>query len=42
MLYNVLHIGDQLIAIEGIRVQSASDAQKILRSVCGGLYVSSV
>lgn len=40
MLYNALHIGDQLISIEGVSVSSASDAHKILRSNCFSLYVS--
>lgn len=39
MLYNALHIGDQLISIEGVSVSSASDAHKILRSNCFSLYV---
>lgn len=39
MLYNALHIGDQLISIEGVAVSSASDAHKILRSNCFSLYV---
>ncbi|KAK5639319.1 hypothetical protein RI129_011811 [Pyrocoelia pectoralis] len=40
MLYNFLHIGDQLINIEGVEVHSASDAHKILRSTSCGLYVN--
>lgn len=40
MLYNALHIGDQLVSIEGFPVKSSSDAHKVLRSACFGLYVS--
>lgn len=40
MLYNALHIGDQLISIGGITVSSANDANKIIRN-SQTLYVSS-
>ncbi|XP_018320660.1 uncharacterized protein LOC108733830 [Agrilus planipennis] len=39
MLYNALHIGDQLLNIEGISIQNVNDANKILRSICS-LYVN--
>lgn len=39
MLYNALHIGDQLISIKGVNVSSACDANKMIR-VSPGLYVS--
>lgn len=39
MLYNALHIGDQLISIKGINVSSACDANKMIRG-SPGLYVS--
>jgi hypothetical protein len=39
MLYNALHIGDQLLSVAGIAVQSASDAQKLIRGATS-LYVS--
>lgn len=32
MLYNVLHIGDQLISINGVHVNMASEANKLIRS----------
>ncbi|XP_065165161.1 uncharacterized protein, partial [Atheta coriaria] len=32
MLYNVLHIGDQLLTIEGCKTRSTADVQKILRA----------
>lgn len=38
LLYNVLHIGDQLLCIENTLVSNASDAHRILRSSCT-LYV---
>ncbi|XP_017777859.1 PREDICTED: uncharacterized protein LOC108563633 [Nicrophorus vespilloides] len=38
MLYNALHIGDQLLTIEGITVKSSNDAHKILRSI-SSIYV---
>ncbi|PNF28907.1 hypothetical protein B7P43_G01805, partial [Cryptotermes secundus] len=31
MLYNALHIGDQLLSVASVVVQSASDAQKLIR-----------
>ncbi|KAF5289287.1 hypothetical protein FQR65_LT11908 [Abscondita terminalis] len=40
MLYNFLHIGDQLISVEGVEVHCASDAHKILRSTSCSLYVN--
>jgi hypothetical protein len=39
MLYNALHIGDQLLSVASIVVQSASDAQKLIRGATS-LYVS--
>lgn len=39
MLYNALHIGDQVISIGGITVSSASDAHKIIRN-SQNLFVS--
>lgn len=39
MLYNVLHIGDQLLNIEGVPVKSANEAHKMLRNT-SSLYVS--
>ncbi|XP_021913804.1 uncharacterized protein LOC110826963 isoform X3 [Zootermopsis nevadensis] len=41
MLYNALHIGDQLLSIASIMVQSASDAQKLIRGATS-LYVEFV
>ncbi|XP_063231800.1 uncharacterized protein LOC134536136 isoform X2 [Bacillus rossius redtenbacheri] len=38
MLYNALHIGDQLLSAAGIPVQSAADAQKLIRGATS-LYV---
>ncbi|KAG8230501.1 hypothetical protein J437_LFUL010601 [Ladona fulva] len=38
MLYNVLHFGDQLLSVCGVRVQSAVDAQRLIRGATG-LYV---
>ncbi|KAK4871756.1 hypothetical protein RN001_015880 [Aquatica leii] len=40
MLYNYLHIGDQLISVEGVEVHTANDAHKILRSTSCSLYVN--
>lgn len=40
MLYNFLHIGDQLVTIEGLEVNSAIDAHKLLRSACSSLYIN--
>lgn len=39
MLYNALHLGDQLISINGSAISSASDAQKAIKNG-QGLYVS--
>lgn len=39
MLYNALHIGDQLISVANVTVTSANDANKIIRN-SGSLYVS--
>lgn len=39
MLYNALHIGDQLLSVAGILVQNASDAQRLIRGA-PSLYVS--
>jgi hypothetical protein len=39
MLYNALHIGDQLLNVASVMVQSASDAQKLIRGATS-LYVS--
>jgi len=39
MLYNALHIGDQLLSVASVMVQSASDAQKLIRGATS-LYVS--
>ncbi|KAJ8874467.1 hypothetical protein PR048_025316 [Dryococelus australis] len=38
MLYNALHIGDQLLSTAGILVQCAADAQKLIRGATS-LYV---
>ncbi|XP_055679811.1 mucin-2 [Lutzomyia longipalpis] len=38
MLYNALHVGDQLISVGGVTVGSAADANKLIRSSLG-LYV---
>ncbi|GAB0088346.1 uncharacterized protein DMENIID0001_027490 [Sergentomyia squamirostris] len=38
MLYNALHIGDQLISVGGVTVGSSADANKLIRSTLG-LYV---
>lgn len=39
MLYNVLHIGDQLLSIEGLGVKTSNEAHKILRNT-SSLYVN--
>lgn len=39
MLYNALHIGDQLISIGGVTISSANEANKIIRNT-QSLYVS--
>lgn len=39
MLYNALHIGDQLVSIAGVNVNCAADANKIIRNITS-LYVS--
>ncbi|KAI5740310.1 hypothetical protein M8J76_002610 [Diaphorina citri] len=41
MLYNALHIGDQVLKIMGQFVQNATDAQKLIRSK-HGIYVEFV
>ncbi|KAL1461488.1 hypothetical protein WDU94_013379 [Cyamophila willieti] len=41
MLYNALHIGDQVLKIMGQFVQNAADAQKLIRSK-HGIYVEFV
>lgn len=38
MLYNALHIGDQLVSLAGVNVSSATDANRIIRN-SPGLYV---
>ncbi|XP_071448182.1 uncharacterized protein [Hetaerina americana] len=38
ILYNVLHFGDQLLSVCGVRVLSAVDAQRLIRGATG-LYV---
>lgn len=38
MLYNALHIGDQLVSVAGVNVSSATDANRIIRN-SPGLYV---
>uniref|UniRef100_A0A1B0GPL6 Uncharacterized protein n=1 Tax=Phlebotomus papatasi TaxID=29031 RepID=A0A1B0GPL6_PHLPP len=38
MLYNALHVGDQLISVGGVTVGSAADANKLIRSTLG-IYV---
>lgn len=40
MLYNALHIGDQLVSVGGVNVNAAADANKIFRNAAS-LYVSS-
>lgn len=32
MLYNALHIGDQLLTIAGVNISSAAEANKIIRN----------
>lgn len=39
MLYNALHIGDQLVSIGGISISSSSEANRVIRNA-PGLYVS--
>lgn len=39
MLYNALHIGDQLISVAGVNISCTADANKIIRNA-GSLYVS--
>lgn len=39
LLYNALHIGDQVISIAGVTVSSANEANKIIRNT-PSLYVS--
>ena len=39
MLYNALHIGDQIRSIAGVIVHNANDAQKLIRGA-PSLYVS--
>lgn len=39
MLYNALHIGDQLVTVAGVNVGCMADVHKIIRNVTG-LYVS--
>uniref|UniRef100_A0A1B6I2P2 PDZ domain-containing protein n=2 Tax=Homalodisca TaxID=139475 RepID=A0A1B6I2P2_9HEMI len=41
MLYNALHIGDQLMSVAGIMVQNATDAQRLIRGA-PSLYVEFV
>ncbi|XP_049959888.1 uncharacterized protein LOC126480693 [Schistocerca serialis cubense] len=41
MLYNALHIGDQLLTVVGVPVQSATDANRLIRGAMG-LYVELV
>lgn len=41
MLYNALHIGDQLLSIAGILVQNATDAQRLIKGA-PSLYVSEI
>lgn len=42
MLYNALHIGDQLVSVEGVAITKASDAHRILRNASTGLFVSNI
>lgn len=42
ILYNTLHIGDRLVSVEGIVVQSANDVHQVLRSIQSRLFVSVV
>lgn len=39
MLYNALHIGDQLISVAGVNVNCTAEANKIIRNVAS-FYVS--
>lgn len=39
MLYNALHIGDQMVSIAGTVVHTSSEAHKIIRNSTG-IYVS--
>ncbi|RZF47532.1 hypothetical protein LSTR_LSTR009068 [Laodelphax striatellus] len=41
MLYNALHIGDKVISVAGVRVQSSCDAHKLIRGA-PSLYVAVV
>lgn len=41
MLYNALHIGDQLVSVAGVNITCAADANKIIRNVAS-LYVSNL
>lgn len=40
VLYNALHIGDQLLSIAGVSISSAAEANKIIRNT-NTLFVSS-
>lgn len=39
VLYNALHIGDQLISVAGMAITSAAEAHKVIRGA-PGLFVS--
>lgn len=39
MLYNALHIGDQLVSVGGITISTSSEANRVIRNA-PGLYVS--
>lgn len=39
MLYNALHIGDQLMSIGGINISTSTEANRVIRNA-PGLYVS--
>lgn len=41
VLFNALHIGDQLVSVAGVNVSSATDANRIIRN-SPGLYVSNI
>lgn len=41
MLYNALHIGDQLLSVAGLSVVTAADAHRFIRA-SNSLYVSYV
>uniref|UniRef100_A0A336KH09 CSON010293 protein n=1 Tax=Culicoides sonorensis TaxID=179676 RepID=A0A336KH09_CULSO len=41
VLYNALHIGDQLLSVAGTPVTSAADANKLIRA-CQGLFVEMI